>query len=1256
MNKFILSILSIIFFFSSYSQKEYKTMMDDMSINFYDVCKEADKYFETHDKNKKGSGWKGYQRWRNANEIKYYPSGRRNNIDHSISKKAYKTFLETSSNFNTKSLFNNGWEELGPFFIDSIAGGYAPGLGRIEDLYVDPNNADLIYAGSRSGGLWKTSNGGVNWTPKTDFLLATGVNTIGVSPTNSDSLLINIQNSNNNYSHGIYRSIDGGNNWTSSNFNPTNTPFGGFGDNFKINVIKYHPSVSNLIFIGTNKGVFRSEDNLATWTRLYYSGNIIQIEFHTTDNNIIYIYDKNSTNRNYVLRSTDQGLSYVKSTLIPGNNNDPNGRLSVSNACNDCLYFASSNGVWKSLDKGINFTFMSNPTEICRGFAVNDIDTNQMIYGYVDLEASSNGGANFNRVTRWSLGNTNGAGSGHHNSFLNSTDYVHPDLRIAKCINGVFYIGTDGFVSKSSDNGISWTVIGQGIATKEFYKLGVSQSNHNRTVAGSQDNGTSIKHKDYWLEFYGADGMECFIHPLNDDYIVGSVQFGSRRRTKDGGHTQSGINAPGQNGSGNSYWEAPIAYDPNNHMTIYNFSEKVYKSDDFGNNWTFMGDPPFNGTIRRAAIAENDSKIIVVSYFSNIYKSIDEGVSYINIKNNLPTLSIEDIAFDPKNDDNIIVVNASYQSNNNKIYLTTNGGNSWTNITFNLGEMPIQSVVIDHTDDSNIYIGTEIGVYTKTMNGTNWSLYNTDLPNCTIEELEIVYGSNTLRAATWGRGVWEYTLVGRKDFPAIVRTKITDQPTDYAPLENFDQFVTSKISYDNTLSSVFVKWSINSPTFGNTIAMSNTTDSTWVSVNALPNYPTGTKMYFKVFAVGNNNDTTETYKFMYTVKPFEYCDASGNMNWEGNVTLVDFEEINNPTGKTQAYTNYSSTDSATVILTQTYPITVNLKTDNGNFKYYAKVWIDWNRNTQFESSESYELGFSQNVADGATNLSPFNIIVPENAKVGETRMRVACKYNSYPSSCDNGIDGEIEDYKIIVKEKPDMSFNISETVLCNTGEYINFNYLGETMDSIKWEFTNGTNIYTSENFTDQIMINQFGSYNLLMTTYINEFIFTKQINNVFKVQFLNFTTNVSGHSILVEPSGLEYQWLDCGNEYNYITGATSQIFNATENGNYAVQIFDGNCTDTSSCVSITNIGIQDDLQNNFTIYPNPTSSIITIEITEFVHGLRYDLTNSIGQKILTGKTGQNLKFDIDLKGLSVGVYTLHLFTSEKNTQYKIIKK
>jgi hypothetical protein len=265
----------------------------------------------------------------------------------------------------------------------------------------------------------------------------------------------------------------------------------------------------------------------------------------------------------------------------------------------------------------------------------------------------------------------------------------------------------------------------------------------------------------------------------------------------------------------------------------------------------------------------------------------------------LPNHSIQDIAFDPNDDNVIVVVYNTYQNNGNKVYLTTNGGINWMNITNNLGDMPVRSVVIDHSAASNIYLGAEIGVYTMPMGGNNWSLYNPNLPNVAVSELDICWGSNTLRASTWGRGLWEYSLKDRADYPVVLTTEMTNPPTLSLPIEGVDQYVTSTITYDNVLSSVYVEWSQNAPTFGNVITMSNTAGDVWVSDQPLPNLTEGTNMYFRVIAVGANGDTTETHKFHYVVRenPFlslgesEFDNASIYPNPSNGYFTVDLGDV-----------------------------------------------------------------------------------------------------------------------------------------------------------------------------------------------------------------------------------------------------------------------------------------------------------------------------------------------------------------------------
>jgi len=975
-------------------------MMYDPSYNFYEVVDKAEKHFAGIDKDAKGSGWKPFQRWKFNNEYKYYPDGVRSNVDPYFAKTQYQKFLK--NNPTQKTLFNGNWRELGPSTIDSITGHYSAGLGRVEDLYIDPTDSNRIYLGSRSGGFWRSIDGGQNWVVTTDSLFATGVNAFAVSPSNSDSVLINVRNARNGTSHGIYKSTNGGLNWTTTNFNPIQIGFGGLGTNFQVNVIKYHPGIPNLVFVGTNQGLFRSTDNLNSSTRLLAGYNINQIAFHPQLDSIIYLYDSGTPSAaNSPLRSTDLGNSFSIAGIASGNSNR-NVRLSTSPDCADCLYFASDNGVWKSVNRGSSFTYLSNPNEVCRAFSVSDIDTSIMIYGYVDLENSTDGGKNFTRRTRWSLGNTNGSGNGNAISYRTSTNYIHADLRNSICVNGVFYVATDGFLCKSSDGGVNWQILSEGTGIRENYRLGVAQGNHGNVICGSQDNGTSIFKGSSWLEFYGADGMEGIIHPLNDDWLIGSVQFGNRQLSKNGGTSRSGASP---SGSSSADWVAPLAYSHENSMELYDFRDYVYYSPDFSESHIRRGTPNFSGNIQRAAVAFNNSDMIVVSRGGSLERSMDGGNTFSNIRTGTPNYMIEDIAIDPKNDSTIIVVFGRYQNDGQKVYISQNMGLTWTNITYNLGNMPIRSVVIDHTDQANIYLGAEIGVFTKPMNGTTWSLYNPGLPNVSILELDINYGSNTLRAASWGRGLWEYSLVGRSNYPAILRTSITDTPREDAPKYSVDQYVYSAIQYSGNLSSVYLKWSNDTTSLGNRIDMS-LVGGQWESNQAIPTFPAGTIIYFKVYAVGSNNDTTESYRFNYEVKPFDYCAASGNTS-SGNLFINRM--ILNGVTKVSGNNGYSlsSTPLIDLYADSSYQLEVSANTSWSGNDYAA--WIDFDNNRSFDQSEEIMLGINS-----GTQLTS-NFTVPTNVSAGDTvRMRLRLSYFGSPSNCGNQF-GEVEDHLIFLR-------------------------------------------------------------------------------------------------------------------------------------------------------------------------------------------------------------------------------------------------
>lgn len=996
--KYFISLLFIGIVQLSFAQ-QWKKLANDLEVNLYDVVEEAEIYFKNIDKSKKGSGWKNYQRWLYENEPKYYPSGKRNTINPYFVAKEYKNFIENNTVAN-QTTFNNSWEELGPYYIEEVTGHYAVGLGRVESFYID-SDPNIMYLGSRSGGFWKTSDGGNTWSNTTDNLIASGVNTIAVNPNNTNQILINVRNSYNGTTHGVYASSDAGETWTLTNFNPENLNWGGLGTNDIINTIKYHPTIPDLVFITTSKGLYRSTDNLISWNQVAQANSTYeQIEFHPTDSAIVYVTKWYEYSR--ILVSNDAGLTFTNSGYIP--NNNYGFRISVSDDCENCVFAASSDGIWKSSNLGVSFNLVSGTyiDEISNygAFAVSDVDANIMLYGDIDTHMSYDGGANFEKTTFWSQGNAN---------YDQTGTYVHADIRGAVAINGVFWVNTDGMLCKSEDNGVTWEIF-EGQSIRENYCLGASQSNHFRSVAGSQDNGTSIKNEDNWIEFYGADGMEGIIHPLNDDWMIGSLQFGGKRRTKDGGYQQQGVNPSDFEGD----WVTPLLYDPNQQMTIFTMSNRVFKSEDFGSNWTTLGTPFSSGqNIQNAAISENNSNTIAVSYYNNLKISNDGGASFNLVSQSLPNQFITDIAFDPNDDNTIIVTYGSYGNNNSKVFLSNDQGLSWENITYNLGNMPIRSVVIDHTENSTLYVGAEIGVYKKAMTATSWELFSDNLPNTTAMELEVIYGSNTLRAATWGRGLWESTLSGRENYPSILTTKITKQPTDTQPKEGIDQFVTSTIEYDGTLANVYVEWSSDANT--GSIPMNNSTADIWVSETAIPNFSEGSKVFFKVFATSENGLTTETYKFMYTVKANVYCIPSMNCSYGDGLQLVQLGSINHASG-CEGYANF--TEQSTSLEQGTdYEMTVT----TGYGDQYIKAWIDYNNDSEFTEDEVIINNYV--IEPGVDSAGEFTetigISIPEDAALGQHVLRIKTNWNGAvpEDSCVETQYGETEDYTVIIEEQ-----------------------------------------------------------------------------------------------------------------------------------------------------------------------------------------------------------------------------------------------
>ncbi|MFC2111233.1 T9SS type A sorting domain-containing protein, partial [Bacteroidota bacterium] len=704
--------------------QKYKQMMDDQSINIYDVEKEAEKYFSIHGTGKR-SGWKQFQRWFYEMELNFGPVGDRSSYNLSAGIAEYKKYSKKHTS-QTKS----AWSELGPYSAANRIGSWSPGLGRIDAVWMDPYNINRLYLGSRSGGFWKSTNGGLNWSCMTDNLAVIGVNTFAVDPNNFNVIYINHKVSANNRSLGILKSTDGGINWNSTGFIWTTN------DNVSVYKIIAHPVNSNILYVTASNGIYKTTNGGSTWGQIQ-TGDWEDFEFKPGNPTIIYAVKDSDDD---IYKSIDSGTTFTK---IETPTKKP--EIDVTAADSSYLYYANSDGVWRSTNSGVTFTNMGNAPTSKMSFGVSDTDKDRVLFGGLDTYLSTNGGSSFSQCTWWS-----GRDEG-------DPDYIHADLREVICVNGTFVIGTDGYMCKSTNGGTVWQTLSVGVSTHEIYRIGVSQLTPDNVLTGSQDNGTMLYKNNDWYSWLGADGMECAFDLDNPYTYIGTSQNGTIYKTTTGSGRSTITPRDTANEREKGAWITPFIIDPNSSNTIIAGYDRVYKTTDNGTNWTAISNHgEFGGNLALLAIAESNSNIIYAARSNKIWKTNNGGNSWTQL-NNPWSPSISYISAHPT-DTNKVVVALSGFTAGEKIYESNDGGSTWTNISGALPNLPSRCAIYEDSLLNRIFLGTELGVYYKDDTTSNWVSFMTNLPMVTIRELEIQKQTKKLFAGSWGRGVWSIQL------------------------------------------------------------------------------------------------------------------------------------------------------------------------------------------------------------------------------------------------------------------------------------------------------------------------------------------------------------------------------------------------------------------------------------------------------------------------------------------------------------------
>ncbi|HUP10709.1 MAG TPA: hypothetical protein VM187_00810, partial [Niastella sp.] len=294
---------------------------------------------------------------------------------------------------------------------------------------------------------------------------------------------------------------------------------------------------------------------------------------------------------------------------------------------------------------------------------------------------------------------------------------------------------------------------------------GSSPSNSGIFFTGAQDNGVNRNKLNSWQHVMIGDGMESVVSHEDPDIVYGAIQNGAISRSTDGGANFYESIAPTDNGS----WCTPFIMDRHNANILYFGAKHLWKTEDGGSQWTDITPTGVTGgEITSLVQAPSDEKVIyfaqtTASTASNlrIRKTIDGGKTWILINKGLPTsnLYLSGIAVDPLDAQHIWISVSGYSAAN-KVFESTDGGGTWTNITQNLPNVPANCIVAEPTMEKGVYVGTDLGVFYKSTSTGGWVLWNDGLPVVMVNELEVLPQFGKIRAATYGRGVWEAPIAG----------------------------------------------------------------------------------------------------------------------------------------------------------------------------------------------------------------------------------------------------------------------------------------------------------------------------------------------------------------------------------------------------------------------------------------------------------------------------------------------------------------
>ncbi|MCC7178873.1 MAG: glycosyl hydrolase [Acidobacteria bacterium] len=665
------------------------------------------------------------------------------------------------------------------------------------------------YFGAVGGGLWKTTDGGENWSAVTDGQIdSSSVGAVAVSESNPDVVYIGMGEShirgNIMQGDGIYKSTDAGKTWTSVGFK---TP------GFTISRIRIHPSNPDIVYVAVfgnvvapnpERGIYRTRDGGRTWQRVLFRDDRsagIEVQIDANNPNVIYASLWEAYRRSWqmwsggpgsgLFKSTDAGDTWTELTRAPGlPATGPVGKIGIA------VSRADSNRVWVLLEHENGGLFMSDDAGASWKLVNDDRNIRQRAFYYSRVYADPR-----ERDTVWML-NVNVYRSTDAGKTLQNVRAPHGDyhdLWIDPDDSAHLVNGNDGGGTVSWNTGQTWSDLE--FPTAQIYRLSVTHTFPYYACGGQQDNSTvcapvSARPGELGTGYFSAGGGESGYvtpHPTSPNlFYSGSQGALITRFDRSTGHIRdiqpyprffSG--EPARDLPERWQWTFPIVFDPFDPNTLYISSQHVWKTTTDGQSWTkispdltradasTLGDsggpitrdmngPEVFATVFAIGPSTVEKGLIWTgSDDGYVFVTRDGGGNWANVTppgiGDFTRISTVEPSPHKSKAGTAYVAGKRYlvPPGDRAPYLfrTDDYGKTWTKIVTGIAPHHYaHSIREDPKRPGLLFAGTEHGVYVSFNDGESWQSLRLNMPDTQISDLAVK--DDDLVVATHGRSFW----------------------------------------------------------------------------------------------------------------------------------------------------------------------------------------------------------------------------------------------------------------------------------------------------------------------------------------------------------------------------------------------------------------------------------------------------------------------------------------------------------------------